>query len=96
MLPSVLRTVVPLVAGWAIVALTHLGFTLDSETAQAAVTLLVAGAYYLLFRLLERAVEKFGGPPWIQGAAGALLGYARPPRYRPTDDVGDLIRQSRS
>jgi hypothetical protein len=94
--PSLLRTVVPLVAGWIIVALTGLGFTLDSDTAKSAVTLAVAGAYYLLFRVLERAAEKFGGPVWLKGAVGALLGYARPPRYTSTDDVADLIRQSRT
>ncbi|MER6632344.1 hypothetical protein ABT301_29690 [Streptomyces sp. NPDC000987] len=96
LLPSLLRTVVPLVAGWIIVALTHLGFSLDSDTARSAVTLAVAGAYYVLFRLVERLVEKAGGPAWVRGAAGALLGYAKPPRYRPTDDVADLVRQSRA
>ncbi|MEU0059083.1 hypothetical protein [Streptomyces sp. NPDC006334] len=96
LLPSILRTVVPLAAGWIIVALTGLGFSLDSNTAQAAVTLAVAAVYYVVFRLVERTVEKTGGPPWLKGAAGALLGYARPPRYKPTDDVAELIRQSRT
>ncbi|CAM5476273.1 MULTISPECIES: hypothetical protein [Streptomyces] len=96
LLPSLLRTVVPLVAGWIIVAVTHLGFGLDSNTAQAAVTLAVAGAYYLVFRLVERVAERVAWPVWIKGAAGALLGYARPPKYRSTDDVADLLRQSRS
>ncbi|KUN32563.1 hypothetical protein AQJ11_03290 [Streptomyces corchorusii] len=96
LLISLLRTVVPLVAGWIIVALTHLGFSLDSNTAQAAVTLAVAGVYYVVFRLVERTVEKFGGPAWVKGAAGALLGWAQPPRYKPTDDVAELVRQSRS
>ncbi|MFB0617211.1 hypothetical protein [Streptomyces sp. AGS-58] len=95
LLPSLLRTGVPLIAGWIIVALTGLGFSLDSNTAQAAVTLAVAGAYYLLFRLVERTVEKIGGPAWLKGAAGALLGWATPPRYRSTDNVGELLRQSR-
>lgn len=95
LLPSILRTVVPLVAGWIIVALAHLGFSLDSNTAQAAVTLAVAAAYYIVFRLVERIVEKTGGPAWLKGAAGALLGYAQPPRYRSTDNVAELIRQSR-
>lgn len=95
LLPSILRTVVPLVAGWVIVTLTGAGFTVDSRSAQAAVTLAVTAAYYLLFRLIERLTEKFGGPPWVRAAAGLLLGYARPPRYRPTDDVADLARQGR-
>lgn len=95
LLPSVLRTVVPLVAGWIIVALTGIGFSVDSETAQAAVTLAVAGGYYLVFRLVERVAEKVAWPAWVKGAAGALLGWARPPRYESTDDVADLLRQSR-
>jgi RsiW-degrading membrane proteinase PrsW (M82 family) len=94
--PSILRTVVPLVAGWIIVALTGLGFSLNSNTAQAAVTLAAAGTYYVVFRLVERAAEKFGGPVWLRGTVGALLGYARPPHYKPTDDVAELIRQSRT
>lgn len=96
LLPSVLRTVVPLVAGWVIVALTGLGFSIGSDTVQAAVTLAAAGTYYLVFRLVERVAEKVAWPAWVQGAAGALLGYARPPRYQSTDDVGELLRQSRS
>ncbi|MFE6494841.1 N-acetylmuramoyl-L-alanine amidase [Streptomyces sp. NPDC057748] len=40
-------------------------------------------------------VEKFNGPAWVKGAAGALLGYARPPQYSSTDDVTELVRQSR-
>lgn len=95
LLPSLLRTLVPLVAGWIIVALTGAGFSIDSETVQAAVTLGIAGAYYLLFRLVERVAEKVAWPAWVKGAAGALLGYARPPRYQSTDNVAELIRQSR-
>lgn len=96
LLPSLLRSVVPLVAGWIIVALTGLGLSIDSEVAQSAVALGVAGGYYVVFRLVERFTEKWGGPAWLKGAAGALLGYARPPQYKPTDDVGELLRQSRS
>ncbi|MFF1348312.1 hypothetical protein ACFVZJ_20430 [Streptomyces sp. NPDC058322] len=95
MLPSVLRTFVPLLAGWIIVALTGLGFSVDSGSAQTAIAFAVAAAYYLLFRFVERAVEKFGGPAWVKVAAGALLGYARPPQYSSTDDAAELVRQSR-
>ncbi|MFF4179738.1 hypothetical protein [Streptomyces sp. NPDC001750] len=95
MLPSVFRTLVPLLAGWIIVALTGLGFSVDSGSVRTAVAFAVAAAYYLLFRFVERAVEKLGGPAWLKGAAGALLGYARPPQYTSTDDVAELIRQSR-
>ncbi|PWI06543.1 hypothetical protein DIZ27_32915 [Streptomyces sp. NWU339] len=96
LLPSLLRTVVPLVAGWILVALTGLGFSLESDVAQTGVAFAVAGVYYLVFRLVERAAEKFGGPVWLKGAVGALLGYAQPPRYKSTDDVAELLRQSRS
>lgn len=96
LLPSVLRTAVPMVAGWVIVAVTGLGFTLDSQVAQTAVAFAVAGAYYLVFRLVERIAEKTGGPDWLRGAVGALLGYARPPQYKRSDDVADLLRQSRT
>ncbi|MFE7112139.1 hypothetical protein ACFU98_33035 [Streptomyces sp. NPDC057575] len=37
----------------------------------------VPAAYCPLFRFVERAVEKFNGPAWVKGAAGALIGYAR-------------------
>ncbi|MCM3264759.1 hypothetical protein M3765_12105 [Streptomyces thermoviolaceus] len=96
MLPSLLRTIVPLVAGWLIVTLSHLGVRLDSDSAQAAVTLAVSAGYYVLFRLVERTVQHFGGPAWLQSAAGALLGWARPPHYQRTDDIADLVRQSQS
>ncbi|WP_406321891.1 hypothetical protein [Streptomyces sp. NBC_00519] len=95
LLPSLLRTVVPIVAGWVIVALTHLGFSLDNGTAQAAVTLAAAGAYYVVFRLVEWTAEKSNGPVWLKSAAGLLLGYARPPWYKSADDVAELVRQSR-
>ncbi|MFE3032903.1 hypothetical protein ACFXKY_14815 [Streptomyces canus] len=95
LLPSLLRTVVPLLAGWILVALTHLGFSLNSDTAQAGVTLAVAGAYYVVFRLVERTVEKIGGPAWLKGMAGVLLGWGTPPRYRSTDSIVELLRESR-
>jgi hypothetical protein len=77
-----------------IVTVSHLGFSLDSDSAQAAVTLAVSAGYYVLFRLVERTVEHFGGPAWLQGAAGALLGWARPPHYQRTDDIA--TRSSRT
>jgi hypothetical protein len=95
LLPSLLRTVVPLVAGWVIVALTGLGFSVASNKVQTAITLAVAAAYYVVFRLVERTAEKYRGPAWLRGIAGALLGYARPPQYKSTEDVAELVRQSR-
>ncbi|CAL9431220.1 hypothetical protein SUDANB21_02055 [Streptomyces sp. enrichment culture] len=96
LLPSVLRTLVPLVAGWIIVAVTGLGFSIDSDVVQTAVALGVAGAYYVVFRIVERVAERVAWPAWVQGAAGALLGWAKPPRYESTDDVAELLRQSKS
>ncbi|MEU5094955.1 hypothetical protein [Streptomyces sp. NPDC020996] len=95
LLPSILRTVVPLLAGWVITVLAGLGLQTDSTTVAGGLALAVAAAYYLAFRVIERAAEKAGGPAWIRTAAGLLLGYARPPRYESTDDVQALIRASR-
>ncbi|MFG2307676.1 hypothetical protein ACGFS9_03135 [Streptomyces sp. NPDC048566] len=94
LLPSILRTVVPLLAGWALTVLTGLGLHADSTAVAGGVTIAVAAAYYLAFRILERIGEKIS-VPWLATLAGLLLGYARPPRYEPTDDVGALIRASR-
>jgi hypothetical protein len=82
LLPSILRTVVPLLAGWAITVLSGLGLTADSAAIAGGVTAAVTAAYYLTFRLVERAVEKLDGPGWVRVAAGLLLGYARPPQYQ--------------
>ncbi|MFF9129112.1 hypothetical protein [Streptomyces sp. NPDC014806] len=95
LLPSVLRTVVPMLAGWIITVLAGLGLHADSTAVAGGLALAVAAAYYLLFRLVERTVEKLGGPAWVRTAAGLLLGYARPPRYESTDDVQALVRASR-
>ncbi len=94
LLPSILRTVVPLLAGWAITVLSGLGLSADSTAVAGGVTVATAAVYYLLFRLAERAAEHLG-VPWLRAAAGVALGYARPPRYESTDDVAALIRASR-
>jgi hypothetical protein len=95
LLPSILRTVVPLLAGWAITVLTGLGLDADSTAVTGGVTAAVAAAYYITFRVTERLVERLRGPAWLGTVAGLLLGYARPPRYESTDDLGALIRASR-
>jgi hypothetical protein len=94
LLPSILRTIVPVAAGTVLTVLTGVGLTVDAGWVSGAVTAAMTAAYYVLFRLVERATEKAGGPEWIRLAAGALLGYAKPPNYRKTDDVADLVRQS--
>jgi hypothetical protein len=95
LLPSILRTVVPLLAGWAITVLSGIGLSADSTAVAGGVTVAVAAVYYLAFRVIERLTEKFRGPAWLMMAVGLLLGYARPPRYESTDDVAALIRASR-
>lgn len=95
LLPSILRTVVPLLAGWAITVLSGLGLEADSATVAGGVTVAIAAAYYLVFRVVERLAERLRGPAWLRTTSGLLLGYARPPRYESTDDVQALIRASR-
>jgi hypothetical protein len=95
LLPSILRTIVPLLAGWAITVLSGLGLSADSTTVSGGITVAVAAVYYLAFRIVERLTEKLGGPAWVRAAAGLLLGYAKPPRYEATDDIAALVRASR-
>ena len=92
---SIVRTLVPLLAGWVITLLTGLGLTVDSATVAGGITVAVAGAYYVAFRVVERLAAR-RSMPWLRTAAGLLLGYAKPPRYESTDDVEALIRASRT
>ncbi|NDZ63547.1 hypothetical protein [Streptomyces cyaneofuscatus] len=77
---STMRTVVPLVAGWLLTLAANAGLDLDSTAATNAVMLVLAVAYYLVFRLLELAGQRAEGTA-LQNIAGALLGWARPPAY---------------
>lgn len=76
--PSLMRTVVPLVAGTVITWLASIGVDLGSEGTTAVVTAVVTGVYYTLFRLIERAAPTGGA---AEKAAGFLLGFVRPPVY---------------
>lgn len=87
--PSVMRTVVPLVVGWVITALTSLGVDFGSEKTTAAVTVIFSGVYYTVFRLLER-VAPSGGP--AEKFFGLLLGFVRPPIYPPSGTVAATAR----
>lgn len=87
--PSVMRTVVPLVAGVLITALAHIGVNFGSETTTSVVTAVIAGAYYTLFRLLER-VAPTGGK--AEKLFGLLLGFARPPVYPVSGTVAASAR----
>ncbi|MBM9621040.1 hypothetical protein ACFQ60_22305 [Streptomyces zhihengii] len=77
---SVMRTVVPLVAGWLITTGARAGLELDGER---TVTLVLAGCtavYYVVFRCLEIAGQRARGTA-LQTVAGLFLGWARPPEY---------------
>lgn len=78
--PSVMRTVVPLIAGWLLSLAVQAGVTIDSEAVATAVTTATVLAYYLVFRLLEVLGTKLRGTA-LQKVAGFLLGWARPPAY---------------
>lgn len=78
--PSVMRTLVPLLAGWALTVTGALGVHADSVAVASGVTVLVTGVYYLVFRVLEQAAAHLSWEP-LRVAAGLLLGWARPPKY---------------
>ena len=78
--PSVMRTVVPLLAGWVLTVTGALGVEADSVAVASGVTVLVTGVYYLVFRLVEQAAARMSWEP-LRVAAGLLLGWARPPKY---------------
>jgi hypothetical protein len=78
-LPSVVRTVVPLLVGyftaWPVAGL--LGLREDQIT--SLITIVVTGLYYLLVRLAEQ---------YVLPQAGWLLGYASAPVYVPPAEAG--------
>ncbi|MBA4865901.1 hypothetical protein H1V43_32065 [Streptomyces sp. PSKA54] len=78
--PSVLRTVVPLLAGWVLTVTGALGIEADSTAVAGGTTVLVTGAYYVVFRLLEDLAGRLRWEP-LRVASGLLLGWARPPQY---------------
>lgn len=77
---SFMRTAVPLVAGWLLTLAVRAGIDVDGATATSLVTVVLAAAYYLVFRLLEVLGERARGTA-LQSIAGVLLGWARPPQY---------------
>lgn len=81
---SLMRTAVPLVAGWLLTLALQAGFTIDSATVTSAVTVALVLAYYGVFRLLELLGKRLRGT-FLQTAAGLLLGWARPPAYPKAD-----------
>lgn len=81
--PSIMRTVIPAIAGWLLSLAVQAGVTIDSESVTTAVTVAMVLAYYLVFRLLEALGTKARGTT-LQKVAGFLLGWARPPAYPDT------------
>lgn len=71
LLTSLLRTVVPLIVGWAITALAKLGFDLDESTAALALQGVITTAYYALIRIIEQS----------KPVAGVLIGGRTQPTY---------------
>lgn len=73
LLPSILRTLVPLAVGYFLAwpVAKWLGLTEDQIT--SLITAVITAAYYLLVRGLEQIAPQFG---W-------LLGYASKPVYAP-------------
>ncbi|MDX3629059.1 hypothetical protein PV728_01780 [Streptomyces europaeiscabiei] len=79
---SVMRTLVPLVAGLILTWAARLGLDLDQAAVAPYVTAALTAAYYLAFRGLEELAERMAWQP-LQTLAGFLLGWARPPQYVP-------------
>lgn len=84
LLASILRTVVPLVAGWVLTVTGALGIEADSVAVAGGVTAAVTAVYYLLLRLAEEAAARLEWEP-LRLVAGVLLGWARPPQYQPDE-----------
>lgn len=72
---SLVRTVVPLIAGFLITQLLRLGVTIDEATLTTLVEAVVTGLYYAVFRFAEMH---------LGAGFGWFLGAARPPQYPST------------
>ncbi|MFF0426919.1 hypothetical protein ACFYUJ_21205 [Streptomyces sp. NPDC004520] len=80
LLASLLRTVVPLLAGWVLTVTGALGIEANSTAVAGGITAAVTLAYYVLLRLAEELADRIGWEPG-RFIAGILLGWARPPAY---------------
>lgn len=93
---SMMRTVVPVVAGLLLGWAAQVGWHLDDAQITSAVTSALTAVYYAAFRLLEEYAGKLN-MPWLQKTAGVLLGWARPPQYDPpAGPDADMARLARS
>ena len=77
---SLMRTVVPIVAGLILGAAARMRLDLDDATVATEVTAALTMGYYAAFRLLEQWAGRLGAG-WLRTAAGIALGWARPPQY---------------
>lgn len=75
MLPSIIRTFVPVVVGVIVGQAARIGFDLDAGAVTAIVTVVVATVYHAAVRWLE---TRWPG-------LGVLLGWAKAPSYRKRD-----------
>jgi hypothetical protein len=93
---SVLRSLVPLVAGGILAAAGYLGLPVTGEQAAVLATLGLAGAWYLTGRGLELAGTRWGWA-WLRLLGGLMLGWPRQPQYQRPDGGGpDLVEMSRA
>ena len=77
-LPSVLRTLVPLVVGYFTAFPVAQWLNLSDDQVTSLVTVVITAVYYLVVRVAERYAPE----------AGWLLGWASPPVYVPPKDAG--------
>lgn len=71
---SIIRTLVPLVAGWIITWLVAKGFSIDQGALENVLYGLFSGLYYIVVRFVELKWPAFG----------VLLGVAQQPSYEGT------------
>jgi hypothetical protein len=77
-LPSILRTGVPLLVGYFLAWPAARAFGLTEDQVTSLITIVITALYYLAVRLLEQVRPQFG---W-------LLGYASVPKYVPASAQG--------
>ncbi|MFI7014377.1 hypothetical protein [Streptomyces sp. NPDC050164] len=90
---SLMRTVVPIVAGLVLGLAARVGLDLDDATAAAYVTAGLTAGYYALWRALEELADRIGWEP-LRTLAGLLLGWAKPPQYEQPATVPLKVRLS--
>jgi len=88
---SLMRTVVPIVAGLLLGLAARVGLDLDEGAVTAYVTAGLTAGYYALWRVLEDLADRLGWEP-LRTLAGVLLGWARPPLYEQPTTVPLKVR----